>query len=67
MSTDPIIKRVIKDPHVPLIPSFGFRWGTAAACITFVSAVIYAKWVEPRKVEERIKKEMFGPAAPSAH
>jgi hypothetical protein len=41
------------------------RWGTGISCVTFVAAVIYAKWVEPRRVEEQIKREMF--QTPASH
>jgi hypothetical protein len=67
MALDPILKRIIVDPHVPYMPSAGMRWGTGLGCLSFVAAVIYAKWVEPQKQEEQIRREMFGTKASPAH
>lgn len=65
MALDPVMKRIIVDPHVPHMPSAAMRWGTGLGCLSFVAAVIYAKWVEPRRVEEQIKRDMF--KTPAAH
>jgi hypothetical protein len=65
MALDPVLKRIISDPHVPHMPSAAMRWGTGLSCLTFVGAVIYAKWIEPRRIEEQIKRDMF--KTPASH
>lgn len=59
MPLDPILKRVALDPPLPYTPSTAMRWGTGLSCMAFVAAVIYAKWQEPRRIEEQIKRDMF--------
>lgn len=59
MSLDPIMKRIIIAPHVPGVPSAPIRVAAGLGFIGFVSAVIYGKWVEPTKMQERMAKELY--------
>lgn len=68
MTINPIIKRIIVDPHSAGVPSNSLKLVSLLTFASFVGAVIYSKHVAPLAIEDRIRKEMFStaPAAPSS-
>lgn len=68
MTINPIIKRIVVDPHSIGVPSNSLRIISVLSFAAFVGTVMYSKHVAPLAIEERIRKEMFStaPAAPSS-
>lgn len=69
MTIDPLIKRIVVDPHCPGVPSNSLRIISVLSFAAFVGTVMYAKHVAPQSIEDRIRKEMFSstPAPSSGH
>lgn len=54
---DPIIKRVVVDPAVPLPPASVRAFGVLGLG-AFLAAVAYAKFVTPGRMQEEVYRDM---------